>query len=143
MPSPTRIRGAKLMLKFGTPAVDYKCDTTSVVLDSEEDDVQTFCDAEEGGARRWFLQMSAVQSTDEASLWRYIWDHSGDEVPFTYAPHGNDVATTTQPHFIGTAKIGPKPTIGGQASVNGTFSFDTRWEVVGTPVLDDGTESGS
>lgn len=137
----TRIKGNALALKFGTPPVDYWCDTTAVTLENEEadSDVTTFCDAADGGGRTYFLNITAIQSTDVESLWRYIWDQSGEEVPFTYAPHGNAEATPAQPHFIGTAKIGPKPSIGGEAGVNVTQVFETRWDVVGVPTLDDGS----
>lgn len=140
MAGSTRIKGNALSLTFGTPGVEYRCDTTAVVLDNEEadSDVITFCDAAEGGSRTHFLTISAIQSTDPLSLWRYIWEHTGEEVPFTYAPHGNAVATTTQPHFVGTVKIGPKPPMGGEAGTNVTYTFETRWDVVGVPTLDDG-----
>src|SRR5690606_8309576 len=86
----TRIKGRQLSLKIGTPAVDVWADTTSVVLDREEaeDDVVTFHDASQpGGAMQEFLQITAIQSTDPDSLWSYIWEHTGEEIPFTYAPH--------------------------------------------------------
>lgn len=148
MTTPTRIKGNALYLEIvpminNTPvvtgAVQVKCDTTSVVLDSEEDNITTFCDAEAGGARRYFFQIGAVQSTDEDSLWRYLWDHSGQETAFTYAPHGNETPTADEPHFTGIVRIGPKPTLGGDASITDSFQFESRWEVVGEPTLDDGS----
>jgi len=144
MTGPTRIKGAQLSLKFGSPANDYRVDTTAVALDNEEADeeVVTFADVADGdAARQYFFQITAVQSTDPTSLWRYIWEHSGDEVAYTYAPHGNAEPSESQPHFIGTVEIGPKPSMGGEAGASNTFTFETRWDVVGTPVLDDGTGS--
>ena len=137
----TRIKGNALALKFGTPAVNYWCDVTSVVMDNEEadSDVVTFCDAAEGGGRTYFLEIEGIASTDPDSLWRYIWEQTGTEVPFTYAPHGNETPSTSQPHFIGTIKVGPRPAIGGEAGTNSTFTFESRWDIVGTPVLDDGS----
>lgn len=140
MAGSTRIKGTALTLKLGTPAIDYRCDATAVVLDNEESDsdVVTFCDAAEGGGRTYFFTITAIQSTDAVSMWRWLWDHAGDVVPFTYAPHGNEVSTAGQPHFIGNVKIGPKPSIGGEAGTTNTFTFETRWDVEGVPVLDDG-----
>lgn len=137
----TRIKGVALLLKIGTPAVDYKADVTACTLENEQadDDTVTFADAAEGEVRDFFLRITAVQSTDPTSLWSHIWDHSGDTVGFTYAPHGNEVATEAQPHFIGTAVIGPKPTVGGEAGRTNTFTFETEWKVEGTPVKDTGT----
>ena len=142
MSGSTRIRGRQLSLKLGTPTKDYFADTTSVVLDNEEADadVVTFADAAEpGGARQSFLTISAIQSTDPTSLWSYLWEHTGEEVGFTYAPHGNEVPTAAQPHFIGVCTIGPRPALGGEAGRSTTYTFETRWDVVGAVVKDDGT----
>lgn len=131
MATSTRIRGKAL--KLSVDAVDYWCDVTSVVLKNEEadGDVTTFCDAAAGGARQFYFEVEAIQSTDSASFWNYLWENTGDEVPFVFAPHGNTAASTTQPHFTGSLVIGPKPDLGGNA--NETFTFETRLDVVGTP----------
>lgn len=141
MSGSTRIKGVALSLLFGSPAVEYKADVTAVTLSNEEadSDVTTFADAAEGGARDFFLNITGIQSTDADSLWSYCWDNSGEEVGFTYAPHGNKTPTASQPHFTGNVKIGPKPEIGGEAGTSNTFTFETQWSVVGTPVKDDGT----
>lgn len=142
MPTSTGIRGNALTLSFGSPAVDYKCDVTAVTLTNEDadQDVVTFCDAADGTTKQWFLNITAIQSTDADSLWSYIWDHSGDEVAFTYAPHGNAVPTEDQPHFTGMLTVGSKPEIGGEASTSRTnrFTFESQWEVSGEPVRDNG-----
>lgn len=137
----TRIKGRQLSLKIGTPATDMWADTTSVVLDREEaeDDVVTFEDASQpGGAQQEFLQITAIQSTDPEGLWGYCWEHTGEEIAFTFAPHGNETPSATQPHFLGTCRIGPRPAIGGEAGRNNTWTFETRWDVVGTVVKDTG-----
>jgi hypothetical protein len=137
-----RIKGRQLSLKIGTPSVDYWADATSVVMDNEELDADTvtFEDAAEpGGARQYFFNITATQSTATASLWRKIWESTGEEVPFTYAVHGNAVPTVEQPHMIGTVKIGPRPSLGGEAGRDVTYTFESRWDIVGTPTLDDGT----
>lgn len=141
MAGSTRIKGNKLALQFGSPAEDFWMDVTAVTLTNDEADadVVTFADAAEGGARDYFLNITAIQSTDPTSLWRYTWDHTGDEVGFTYAPHGNETPTAAQPHFVGNVTIGPKPEIGGEAGVNVTQTYETTWTVVGTPVLDTGS----
>lgn len=137
----TRIKGTALALQLGTPAVDYWADATSVVLDNEEadQDTVTFEDAAAGGGRQYFLQITALQSTATGSFWRMVWDQAGEEVPFTYAPHGNETATAAQPHFLGTCKIAAKPRIGGDAGTSNTYTFEIRLDVIGEPVLDDGS----
>lgn len=137
----TRIRGRQLSLKLGSPATDHWADTTAVTLENEEasSDTVTFEDAAHpGGARQEFLSITGIQSTDPTSLWSYLWDHAGEDVPFTYAPHGNATPSTAQPHFIGTATIGARPTIGGEAGRENTYTFETRWDVVGAVVKDSG-----
>lgn len=137
-----RIRGRQLMLTMGTPANDFWADATSVILDNEEadQDTVTFEDAAQaGGAVQEFLTITAIQSTDPDSLWSYVWDHVGEDVPFVYAPHGNEEPTAAQPHFTGTCTIGSRPSIGGEAGRTNTYTFETRWDVVGKTVKDDGT----
>lgn len=135
MAGSTRIKGNKLGLTVG--ATNFWCDASSVVLDNEESDsdVTTFCDAAEGGARTWFFTITAIQSTQAGSFWRYLWANSGNEVSFVYAPHGNTTATEDQPHFTGTLKVGPKPSVGGEAGTNTTFTFETRLDVIGEPSM--------
>lgn len=139
MAGSTRIKGTKLALTLGSPGTDYWADIKSYLLDNEEadSDVVTFADASEGGARQYKLTGSAIQSTDSASLWQYVWANSGDEVPFTLAPHGNVTPSAAQPHFIGIVKVGAKPAIGGEAG-NSAYTFDFEWDVVGEPTLDVG-----
>lgn len=136
MAASTRIKGTALMLKIAN--VDFYCDVVSCTITNEEaeTDVVTFCDAAAGGARQFYLNITAIQSTDTASLWSYIWDNTGETATFAYAPHGNAVVTSAQPHITGSVVIGPPPTIGGEAGTKSTYTFESVWEIVGTPVLD-------
>lgn len=141
MAVPERIYGKDILIKFGDPGVDYPSDTTNVFLDNEEaaNDVVTYADAKAGGKRQHFFQLTALQSTSTGSFWRYAWENTGEEVDFVYAPHGNPTPTPDKPHFKGTVKIGPKPKIGDAA--NTTATFETRWDLVGDPVMDTGESS--
>lgn len=140
----TRIRGNKKpQLTIGTPGTDQSADVTSWRIENDEADadVVTFEDAANGGGRQFYLRGSAVQSTQTAAFWRYIWENSGQtDVPYTIAPHGNAVPTADEPHFVGTLTIGPKPTIGGEASSSPTsaFTFDYEFKIDGEPTLDAG-----
>lgn len=139
-----RIRGNKKpVLTLGTPGTDQSADIISWSIENEEadSDVVTFEDAASGGARQFFLRGSAIQSTDTTAFWRYVWENTGEaEVPYTIAPHGNTAPSATEPHFVGTLTIGPKPTIGGEASTSTTsaFSFEFEFEIDGEPTLDAG-----
>lgn len=139
--SSTRIKGNRLGLTFGSPGENYWADATSVVLDNEDNEtgVTTFEDAAtDGGARQSFFTISAIQSTATGSFWRYLWENTGEVVAYTYAPHGNEDPTEDQPHFIGTCKIGPKPSIGGEASRTDEFTFEVRLDVETGPTMDTG-----
>lgn len=145
-----RIKGKALGLMLGSPPVNHWCDMTAVEITNEESDsdVTTFCDAAEGGGRDFFLNMTSVQSTAADSFWRMAWEKTGEVVAFTYAPHGNEIATADKPHFTGTVKIGPKPNIGGEAGTNTTFVSELVWRCEDedgnpvTPVLDEGPPPG-
>lgn len=132
MPS-TRIKGKSLV--FEVDGEEFACDATSVVLGNEEADDQdavTFCDAASGTSVQWFIEISAITSTDEESFWSFLWDNAGETgVSFTFAPHGNAVPSTTQPHFEGTVTLPAKPSIGGES--NSTWTFEVRLEVDDTP----------
>lgn len=141
MSGPERIKGTDLLIKFGTPGVDYKCDMTGAVLDNEDaaNDVTTYCDAATGGAKQFFFTIDALQSTVTDAFWKYAWANTGLVVPYRFAPYGNAEPTVDKPHFVGTVKIGNKPPIGGQA--NSTAVFQTRWDCQEEPTLDDGESS--
>lgn len=134
----TRIKGSALALTFG--GTDYWADATSVVLDNEEavSGITTFEDASLGGGRTFFFTISAIQSTETSSFWRYLWANTGEVVAYKYAVHGNATATADQPHLTGTVKVGPKPALGGDASVNGEYVFTVRLDCQEEPTLDDG-----
>lgn len=138
-----RIKGNKLpVLTLGSPGAEYAADLISAVITNEEadSDVITFEDAAAGGSRQFLFNGTAIQSTAAASLWTYAWDNTGDEVAFTYAPHGNAVATVSEPHFVGIVKVGPKPDIGGEASTSASsaFTWEFSWSIVGDITKDDG-----
>lgn len=138
MTASTRIKGAALKLTIGTPGTDYFADVTKCTITNEEadKDTVTFADAAAGGARQYYLNITAIQSTDSTSLWSYIWDHAGETVAFVYAPHGNATVEAAKPHFTGNVKIGPKPEVGGEAGSANTYTFESQWEIDGTPVID-------
>jgi hypothetical protein len=139
MATSTRIKANAL--KMSIDGTDYWADFSSVSLQSEDasSDVNTFADAAVGGRRDWFFTVSGVQSTESTSFWMAAWTDAGSEVAFIYAPHGNATASSSQPHFTGTVRLPARGSfaIGGDASADGTFSFDgVRMDVVGDVTLD-------
>lgn len=131
----TRINGSKLSLKFGT--LEVKAEAGSFVLENEEADggYTTFADVAAGGARQWFITIESLTATDATSWWRFLWDNTGTEVTFTFAPHGNTTVTDAdEPIFTGTAVVGAKPPIGGAAGEE--WNFEYRLDLVGEPTMD-------
>lgn len=131
----TRIKGKSLVFKLAT--VDYSADITNIVLESEEadSDVTTFADAAAGGATDWYFRGEAIQSTDAASLWSYLWNSAGTQtVAYVYAPNGNAAPSVTKPHYTGTVSLGRKPSIGGDADSTWTFEFEIKCDAEPTKV---------
>ena len=126
-----KYKGKDLSFLFGTQEVNVEA--TVVRLDNEEadNDAVTFAELSQGGGRQWFLEIEAVSDYGTSSLWAYLWDNAGTEVEFTFKPYGNASPTTAQPHFTGTATLGPKPSVGGEAGE--VFTFEYRADVVGEP----------
>lgn len=136
--SSIRIKGNKLALSFG--GVDVWADVTAVTLENTDKDggLTTFEDAAGTPGRQYLIKGTAIQSLQTSSFWRYAWANTGQTVAFRYAPKGNAVATADEPHFLGQVKIGPRPTVGGEAGASNEFSFDFEWQVDGEPTMDEG-----
>lgn len=138
--SSIRIKGNKLALSFG--GVDVWADVTAVTLENTDKDggLTTFEDASGTPGRQYLIKGTAIQSLQTSSFWRYAWANSGQTVAFRYAPKGNATASADEPHFLGQVKIGPRPTVGGEAGASNEFSFDFEWQVEGDPTMDEGTD---
>lgn len=131
--SSPRIKGNQLLLTID--GKDYWADCSECFIETgkADKDTVTFADAANGsGDVSYTLKFKAVQSTDPASFWSYIWDHAGETVPFVYAPHGNATPAADKPHFTGKVTIASKPKIGGAAGAN-TYDFEGEWQIEGTP----------
>lgn len=129
----TKFKGKDLSLLFdGTEEVN--ADGTSIVLDNEEadDDTTTFAELASGDPRQWFFQITAVSDYSDGTFWSVLWDNAGQDLAFVFKPYGNATATTSQPHFTGTATVVSKPPVGGGAG--DTWTYDARLDVIGEPL---------
>jgi hypothetical protein len=137
----TRLQGKALSLTFG--GVEYFADVTSIELTNADSDgsATTFADIAGGGAKTYSFKISAIQSTQTSSFWRFAWDHLNQTIPYRYSVWGNPVPTPDQPHFTGTLYISERPSIGGDAKKGGAdYTFDVTWDTVeDEPTLDTGT----
>jgi hypothetical protein len=129
MAASTRIKAQNIIFKIG--ATDYACDANMVelTLDDAPGDVQTFCETRVGG--QWALQLDGIMSGDAGSLYRILWDNFGTEVAFTVAPNGNATATSSEPHYEGTAVFNQLPPL--SLMSNETAKFSVTLEVKNTP----------
>lgn len=137
MTVPTGIRGNS-GIYFMADTVEYDGDVKRVRITSEDKDDSdlTFEEAAQGETKDYRLAVTALQSTDAGSFWRYLWDNPGAEFDVTYGPHGNAVPSTGQPHFTMTCKATGKPEIGGEAKrTKDRFDFEYELEVVTGPTL--------
>lgn len=140
--SSTRLKGSALSLTLD--GVDYWADVTSASLTNIAigEPLRNWAGNPISMPVRYFLKGAAVQSLDTDSLWRFVWAHRGQVIPFRYAPMGNQTPAPESPHFVGMVKVGLPPTIGGDAG-NGEFGFEFEWEVFGKPDIDDGSSPES
>jgi hypothetical protein len=129
MAASTRIKAQNIIFKIG--ATDYACDANMVelTLDDAPGDIQTFCETRVGG--QWELQLDGIMSGDAGSLYRLLWDNFGTEVAFTVAPNGNAAATSSEPHYEGTAVFNQLPPL--SLMSNETAKFSVTLEVKNTP----------
>jgi hypothetical protein len=141
---PTGIRGNEgLVAKFtlGATTTEFDGDIKAFNIESEnkDDSDLTFLEAASGDSKDYTVKVTALQSTEATSFWRYLWDNPGEEFTVVYGPHGNAVASASQPHFLMTLKADGKPPIGGEAKRGkDRYSFDYEFEVTAGPTLDDG-----
>jgi hypothetical protein len=129
MAASTRIKAQNIIFKID--ATDYACDANMVelTLDDAPGDIQTFCETRVGG--QWALQLDGIMSGDAGSLYRVLWDNFGTEVAFTVAPNGNAAATSSEPHYEGTAVFNQLPPL--SLMSNETAKFSVTLEVKNTP----------
>lgn len=129
MAASTRIKAQNIIFKIGS--TDYACDANMVnlTLDDAPGDVQTFCETRVGG--QWSLELEGITSGDSTSLYRILWDNFGTEVAFTIAPNGNATASSSEPHYEGTAVFNQLPPL--SLTSNETAKFTVTLEVKNTP----------
>lgn len=68
--------------------------------------------------------VEGYQDMASNSLWSYLFANPGKSVALTYAPFGNEIATSAQPHFTATGYVETVPDLGGTAGEFFTFSMN-------------------
>lgn len=127
--------GTRLLeLTIGGEDVTAEVSKAVIVSGEADSDFVTFADAAAGGKREYRLEFTAVQDAETGSLWDKIWSAAGTTVPFVLMPYGNEIPSTTQPHFSGNVTV-TEPDgdlIGGEADASTT----ARFVIEGSWVLD-------
>ena len=117
-----RIRGERLGFKLNE--TEYWPDMSSVTLEPvDKDDSATFGSINVGGTPMQ-LKVAGIQSTAKASLWRFLFDHVGETVPFMIAVHGNEKPTDDQPHVTGKCTIEKPPALSTEVNETATFELE-------------------
>lgn len=121
-----RIKGQKLGFQINGKPV-WPDMSSAELSPSSDDSFATFGSILAGGTPMQ-LKVSGIVSTAATSLWRLLFDNVGKELPFIFAPNGNDVPTSDQPHYIGRVTIKQPPSL--PVKINEVSSFDLEMPVV-------------
>lgn len=121
-----RIKGQKLGFQINGRAV-WPDMSEAELSPSSDDSFATFGSILAGGTPMQ-LKVAGIVSTAATSLWRLLFDNVGKELPFIFAPNGNDVPTNDQPHYIGRVTIKQPPNL--PVKINEVSSFDLEMPVV-------------
>lgn len=126
-----------LKVKIGSTEHTAEVSKCEVVSGPADSDFVSYADAAAGGKRKYTLEMTAVQDTDTASLWRYLWANAGTSVAVKVNPYGSTTATVAEPHFTGNVVI-TEPDgrlLGGEAnsSTSARQTVDIVWEFTAKP----------
>lgn len=126
-----RIDGRNLSLTFS--GVEISCDSTSVVLDNEDNDADlvTFGDVVAGNDKRWFFTVSGLPDYGAGTFWSLLWDTPAfTPIPYVFNPYGAAPSAAT-PSFTGDVMVDRKPSVGGDAGV--PWAFDARLTCTANP----------
>lgn len=121
-----RIKGQKLGFQIQGKAV-WPDMSGAELSPSSDDSYATFGSILAGGTPMQ-LKVSGVVSTAATSLWRLLFDNVGKDLPFVFAPNGNETPSADQPHYVGRVTIKQPPSL--PVKINEVSSFDLEMPVV-------------
>jgi hypothetical protein len=98
-------------IKFKISSTDYApdCESIELTLEDGPGDIRTFDEVRTGGI--WSLKLSGLYSQASTSLYQILFANYGTQVAFALIPSGNDVASSSQPHWTGTVIFNDLPPI--------------------------------
>lgn len=134
----TALGTRKLKIDVGGEERSAEVSKAVITTGASDSDFTSFADAAAGGARDYGLNIIAVQDAEAGSLWDEVWLNSGDTIPVTVMPYGNEVPSATQPHYDCLAVISEPDGdfLGGEANASNSarFTFEVTWALEGKPV---------
>lgn len=105
-----RIKGKSIIFEVNN--VEYAGSVSNVTFSSE---VGTLGFGDYEDSLDFTCAVTGFQDVQAVSLWSTLFDNPGATVTLTYAPHGNQTPTSTQPHFTATGYAETVPDLGGAA----------------------------
>ena len=124
----SRLKGKNIVFKVGS--TDYAGSVKNVVFSSAVGEMG-FGDYSD--SLDYTCTVTGFQDFAAASLWTQLFTNPGADLTLTFAPHGNAVPSTTQPHFTATGYAETLPTLGGAAGEY--FAFDLSIVLNGKPSM--------
>lgn len=127
------------LISLEVEAVDRSDEVSKAVITSgaSDTDFMSFAAARAGGSRDYSLDMTASQDHASGTLWDLIWTGAGTEIDGIYAPYGNAVASTSQPHYGFTAVVSEPDGdfLGAEAtdSTSAVAVVEVSWKLLGKP----------
>jgi hypothetical protein len=123
-----RLKGKTI--KFELDGSEFQSAVKNVTITNEVDELGF---GDYADSLQFSMQVEGYQDYAANSLWRKLYDNPGDSVSITFAPHGNSVASATQPHFTATGYAETLPALGGPAGEY--FTFDVNFILDGKPAV--------
>ena len=122
----TRLKGKNIVFKVGS--TDYAGSVKNVVFSSAVGEMG-FGDYSD--SLDYTCTVTGFQDFAAASLWTQLFTNPGASLTLEFAPHGNAVASATQPHFTATGYAETVPDMGGAAGEY--FTYDLTIKLDGKP----------
>lgn len=130
-----RIKGDALGLTVNGEQLWADC--TSVSFDQDESGIfHSWGNIPISSDIGWHMDVTAIQSTEEGSLWRMLFEHHEEgPVPYVYSPHGNSDPEPDRPHFIGELIMPQVTILGGEAGKDTEYVFSVTLPLLSKPQM--------
>ncbi|CAB4155447.1 hypothetical protein UFOVP660_8 [uncultured Caudovirales phage] len=123
----TRIKGKSIVFKVGT--TDFAGAVKSVTFKSAPGEIGF---GDYADSLDYTCEVTGFQDFAASSLWTQLFANPGATLQIEFAPHGNAVASATQPHFTASGYAESVPDFGGAAGEY--FTYDLTIKLDGKPV---------